>query len=96
MDVQHHLELGGIRHPAGGAGLFVHRRLVQEVLDMGPVDHRAALGRRLHHVLPAVWNQAAADEDDVRQAIQALQLADRVDDEHGIGAAIGHCRAQER
>jgi hypothetical protein len=46
-----------------------------------PEQDGLALGRGLEHVLPAVRHEAAADEHEVGERIDALELADRVDEQ---------------
>jgi quercetin dioxygenase-like cupin family protein len=63
----------------------------QEVEQVHPGQHRLAQRRRFQQVVPAVLDQAAADEGDIGQGIEEQQLAHGVAEQHR-GLCAHPCR----
>ena len=55
---------------------------------MGAVDGRAAPGRGLQDVLAAMGHEAAAHKSGVGQAVKGEEVADGVDDHHGVATGL--------
>jgi hypothetical protein len=81
-----------------GAGGEQERRLLAEVLDVRAEQDGLPLGRGLEHVLPAVRHEAAADEHEVGERVDALELADRVDEQRQllVDALFSGAEARQR
>src|SRR5439155_17569712 len=69
----------------GAAPVEQERRRLPEILGVRPEQDRLLALRRLEHVVPAGGNETAADEHDLGDRVQLGQLADRVEDDHGVG-----------
>ena len=88
-------QLGGVAHEPAGVGC---EQIVDGLLEaeiVRPEQHGHAEDRGLHEIVAALVRaaeeQAAADEREICDRIEAAELADGVDDEHaarpGAGAA---------
>ena len=57
-----------------------------EILQVGAIERRQAPGRGLQDVLAAVGDEAAAHKGQVRGAVEAEEVADGIDEHHGMAA----------
>src|SRR5688572_11493730 len=86
------LESALVVHDDSSPGRGKEVGLHAEVRVMGAQENGLPEPRRLEDVVTAVGDETSADERDVRGAVEALELPERVDDEDGssgIGERTG-------
>src|SRR5215510_6796712 len=85
-------ELGGqagrVANENATAALHEERSRFPKIGRVRSEENRLAPLRRLQHVVTAGRHQAAADEDDVGDAVELGQLADGIEEDDGAGLAL--------
>ena len=74
-------QLRAVLHRQAGVAVLEERVRVLEVEHVRADDDGLAVCGRLEDVVAAVWHEAAADEDDVADAVDLAELTDRVEDD---------------
>ena len=80
-------KLLSIVHRDAGVPLREEYMRILEVEHVVPDDDRLAVRRRLQDVVTAVRDEAAADVDDVTDAVDSAELADRIEDHDVVTVA---------
>ena len=75
-----------IPHHDAGAAAAEKIENFYEIKHVRPDDNRLAVRRRLQDIMAADMGQAAADEDQIAQAVHPAQLADRIEEDAVVWA----------